>query len=194
MLRVFLKGNYEEAKELYSQSLDILEDHRTYSNRAQCHLNIGKAILAKQKPGWYKAEISTCGKKAVADAGKASTMEPTFAKAYYRNAMGHAMQRDFPRAKHAVKEGLKNCPQEKALKQLLVELDCMGVPDFISNPFLEKASEANARVDAGEPFGVCRCCRNKIPLANMKGECLFCVMDLETDVDEDTIVSFIMNH
>ena len=120
-------------------------------------------------------------------------MEPSFAKAYYRRALGHAMARDFPRAKHDLRDGLKKCPDNAALKQMMDELDNLGVPDHFANPFCDAAEEANEKVENGAPYGACVFCRRMVPLP-VEGNCPFCIMNLETDIEEQVLITFILNH
>ena len=73
------------------------------------------------------AAIGGLYRQAVGDAARAKTMEPTFFKAYFRQAKGSIGLRDFPRARIALEEGLKHCPGNESLQKLLNELLALGV-------------------------------------------------------------------
>ena len=192
--KAFQKGQYEKARDLYTQSLEVMEDYRAFSNRALCNLEIGKSIIAKEWPsGRYPFSVARWGEEAMVDAGKTIRMNPTFEKGYYRMALGHAMARDFPRTKMDVVEGLKECPNSDALKILLDELNDLGVPNHIGNPFSDRSEEANRKVKNGDPSYPCIYCRELVPLP-LVGNCPFCTMPLETDLDEQVLIDFILNH
>ena len=68
----FMRGDYTEAKALYTQAIALDPSLITlYSNRAMCELKLEQHGLA------------------VADATKAIELDPKFAKAYYRRASAH---------------------------------------------------------------------------------------------------------
>ena len=190
----FQRKEYRQARDLYTQSLDVLEDYRAFSNRSLCNLEIGKAIIRKEWPnGKYPLQVVRWGEEGMSDAMKACQMNQRFAKTYYRMALGHAMSRDFPRAKMDVKEGLKKSTEKEALSILLDELNELGVPDSISNPYSDANEEACRKAQSGAAFGRCVFCCGKVPLP-LEGTCPLCAMDLETQVSEDAIVAFILKH
>lgn len=191
----FQKGKYEKARNLYTQSLEILEDHRTFANRALCALNLGKQLLSQQRPNYYPRTIVDWGQEAMSDASKAMEMDPSSTKAHFRYTLGQAMSRDFPRAKNGARDGLKACPGNEELEEVLSVFNEWKVPDCFTNPFSDHARQANQRVNAGEPWEPCRFCRGKIPLSFVEEtSCPFCAMDIDTDVTEAEIVAFIMEH
>lgn len=112
--KAFQNGEYEKARDLYTQSIDVIEDYRAFSNRALCNIELGKLIIRKEwRNRRYTNETRNLGREAMLDAGKACTLEPTFAKAHYRKALGHAMARDFPRAKNNLKKVSNNARKMK---------------------------------------------------------------------------------
>ena len=44
----FVKKDYERARELYTQSIDVMEDHRAYANRALCSIEIGRRLIIEE--------------------------------------------------------------------------------------------------------------------------------------------------
>ena len=84
----FGRGAYEDAYRLYSQSLESAEDYRTYANRAATLLKQGAAAYAAQPEGFdmITPEIDRIYRAATGDAGRAATLQPSFAKAWYRQA------------------------------------------------------------------------------------------------------------
>lgn len=151
----FAKGNFEKARALYSKSIEIYEDHRSFSNRALCCIQIGRKIL-QDNDGLHKLIIHEWGEEAERDAYKASVLEPTFAKAYYREAIGKLMARDLPRTKQIVRRGLAAVPGNTDLLRLLRQLEDLNVPDEVAC--------RTRRVQPGEPFDCCEFCRLKNPL------------------------------
>ena len=105
--------------------------------------------------------------KAVEDAGRARTLDPTNAKAHYRFAKAQIGKRDFPRARLGLEEGLKHCPENEPMKALLRTLLDMGVPDRISNPFApgmqEEMEAAKAAMLNAEATLMCAYCTHIIP-------------------------------
>ncbi len=188
--RAFVKGKFEEARDLYTQSLEVLDEYRSFSNRAACNLEIGKNIL---RESGYGAQVYRWGEEAMLDAGKATKLEPTFAKAHYRLAMGHVLMRDFPRAKNDIKNGLKHCPDTEALKELLTVLDNLGVPDHMSNPFSDRQSRARSLAESGVGCRSCPFCLDSVPLSYTE-TCPFCSMHLNVEFDEDDIVQTMLSH
>ena len=176
--KAFGKGKYEEARELYTQSIELLEDHRTFANRALCAINIGQKLLKDTPLENYPWEIRMWGREAAVDAGKATTLDPTFVKAYYRQALAMAMSRDLPRAKSFVREGLESCPGNEQLLSLLEQLDDLNVPDHFSNPFA--CEQLNVELRNGADYLVCCYCMFRNPLPIEEGEdCKFCAMPFE---------------
>jgi len=129
----------------------------------------------------------------MADAGKACKIKPNFAKAYYRMTLGHSMVRDSQRAKKDVREGLKECHENGALKIVLDELTDLGVPDHIINPFSGVNKEANRKVESGAPSETCTYGCKIVPLP-LEGNCPLFSMSLETDVEEQALIDFLLNH
>lgn len=192
--KAFQKGDYEKARDFYTQSLEVLEDYRAFANRSLCNLEIGKSIIRSEwcRDGCYPPQIVRWGEEANTDALKASRMNPTFPKAYYRMALGHAMGRDFPRAKLDVKRGLKHCPDNAALTNLLEELTGLGVPDRTSSPF-GVAKKESRKVKSGAPHFTCVYCRDSMPFP-VPRTCPCCAMSLETEIEEKVLIDFILNH
>ena len=55
----FQKGEYQKARDLYTQSLEVLDDYRAYSNRALCNPEFGKTIINQEWPnGNYPRQIA----------------------------------------------------------------------------------------------------------------------------------------
>ena len=97
-------------------------------------------------------------RSAVEDAGKAKSLDPTNAKAHFRQARANVGLRDFPRAVMCLREGLRHCPDSEALQTLLRKIEDLSNGedlDRISNPFapghaemLRRGSEALANASA----------------------------------------------
>lgn len=193
--KAFKQGDFEKARDFYSHSIEVMEEYRAYANRSLCNLEIGKSILKHEweNKGCYKRAIARWGEEAMSDASKAATMNPTFAKAYYRMALGHSMARDFPRARCDVEEGLKHCPGNGALELLLQELIALGVPNHFSNPYSDAARNAIQKVDSGAPSILCVYCRSRIPLP-LEDKCPLCTVEINDNVQEKDIIDFILSH
>lgn len=172
----FGKRKYEEAREFYTQSIHILEDHRAFANRSLCSIKIAQKKLQKLSLLDYPVELRRWGKEIIIDAGKASTLNSTFVKAYYRKAIGQAFTRDLPRAKLCIRDGLKVCPGNKQLMDLLQQLEDLNVPDHINNPYASE--EYKDQLRNGADYLVCCYCmvRNPLPIQKL---CTMCSMPFE---------------
>jgi tetratricopeptide (TPR) repeat protein len=206
--KAFHLGDYHKARDLYTQSIDVLEDPRTYTNRALCCLKIGREIFEAHgefelKPdGTYRTvypdAIRHWGYEARSDASFAIEMESNSEKAHYLNVLGYAMSRDFPRAKRHCKEGLTTCPKSKKLKKAMKFFERIHTVDTVSNPFGTQSLEDDAALDAGCEF-VCHCsyCFKDQPYVEEDPICCNCTMDMskyEPGIFAPLIVNFIMGY
>ena len=124
----YKSGDFEKAAELYTKSLELYEDYRTYGNRSVAYIKLAWHKLFHEIPGHRKLF-----RNAYDDAQKATGMEKTYEKGYYRCAKAMMGYRNFTQAKMRVKDGLKHCPESKVLKELLEQMDDLGVPDHSIN-------------------------------------------------------------
>ena len=98
----FMRGDYTEAKALYTQAIALDPSLITlYSNRAMCELKLEQHGLA------------------VADATKAIELDPKFAKAYYRRASAHLSILEPKKALPDLKMVLKLDPRNAQVKAQL---------------------------------------------------------------------------
>eukprot|EP00961_Rhodomonas_salina_P095164 1280362-Rhodomonas_salina.1 len=104
----FRAKDYASALRHYSSSLEVEEDHRTFSNRAAC-------LLEQHE---FKAAIS--------DAARAVELCPSFEKAWYRKIKAYCAVRDFPRALMTATRGLKHCPAAPTLRRIASALKLAG--------------------------------------------------------------------
>ena len=204
----FVKKDYERARELYTQSIDVMEDHRAYANRALCSIEIGRRLIIEElgtmspsnlKP--YSIEIRRWGEDAMFDAIKSIKMDPKFVKAWYRCVIAKAMARDFPRAKIVCKDGLEECPGNKELLRLLKKLEAMGITESISPPYA-KGPDYNEKVRNSDNVELCIYCTrlNLLPI-NEENVCIHCAMVwMPSDTDgsvciaiENDLRSFILD-
>ncbi len=47
--KAFRKGKYEKASRLYTQSIEVVEDHPSYNNRAFTTIKLGQKMLNDEK-------------------------------------------------------------------------------------------------------------------------------------------------
>ena len=160
----FRAGDYEGAARLYTRSLEAFEaDDRTFSNRAACSLKIATALESGGEMGYLRMY-----KFARADAYRATRLQPTNRKAWYRAARGQIGARDLPRAQLALKNGLEHCPGDPDLSALAKRLMEFGIrpPTFsacFANKFSGDSARALAAVKAGAPSFKCTYCAMPIP-------------------------------
>lgn len=121
--------DWEKAVEMYTQSLDLWEDYRTYGNRSAAHLKSACERALGGTPG-HRNRF----KWAFQDAAKAVGMDNTYEKGWYRQAKGYLGYRDLPRAKYFLKKGLEHCPLSVPLREMWEVLDSFpGIFDGVSN-------------------------------------------------------------
>ena len=121
--QLFAKGDFVKAKKLYTQSLEVYEDPRTFANRAQCFINIAKQDLKYLEcEEVFPTNIQLCGREAVSDALKALEMDSSYAKAHYRLVLGYLLQRNTSGAYRIAIETLEQYPENKKLQELKVSL------------------------------------------------------------------------
>ena len=178
----FGRGAYEDAYRLYSQSLESAEDYRTYANRAATLLKQGAAAYAAQLEGFdmITPEIDRIYRAATGDAGRAATLQPSFAKAWYRQAKAQVGSRDLPRARMTLERGLRTCPGNTALKTLRDAIVALGIDKEevrIANPLAGGSQAAWARVQAGAPCVTCPFCVQPVPQDQLGSPCPHCAAD-----------------
>ncbi|KAI9004353.1 hypothetical protein DFJ74DRAFT_713096 [Hyaloraphidium curvatum] len=179
----FRRGNPARALELYRESLEHMQDARVFNNMAAARLQI---MLAEERSAGSMTRKAYEGFfRAVNDAGKASRMDPTSVKAWYRMARGYMGYGDFLRALAHLKDGLEHCPGDPELTKLAAELKDLGVKDGISNPLSPAAPRLRALLDAGARSSPCAWCQGPLaePLAQWEGCCPYCAMDPPDKVD-----------
>jgi tetratricopeptide (TPR) repeat protein len=93
----YQKKQFETAAQIYTQSLEIWEDYRTYyGNRSAACVKIAIYRL-RNGITVFRRHF----KYAFNDASKAVTMGETYKKGYFQEAKGDLGYRNLPRAKHA---------------------------------------------------------------------------------------------
>ena len=193
----FQSGDYTVAYRLYSDSLRESEDYRTFANRAAVLLKQGVAAYSQQPGGFnmISPDIDRIYTAAITDAGRAATLQPDFAKAWYRQAKAQLGRRDLPRARMVVERGLKACPANPSLQTLLGELFALGVDMEevrIANPMSGASQAAWAQVQAGAPCITCPYCIQPVPRSGEHDSCPHCAADpSRTDIDQNAIHSLI---
>ena len=159
-------------------------------------------------------------RQAVCDAGRARTLDPTNAKAFYRQAKANVGLRDFPRARLCLKEGLHSCPGNESMLKLRDELVALGVRESVSNPLSPIGATAHSKGDAamrsGEAYILCAYCTGTIAgrrprladlghnayegrltkvealaAAGFPSSCPYCTCDPRADIDQRKIRSLI---
>ena len=101
----YKEGKCEEAKQLYSDAIDLLSTDNAYStcnnadidrlkseclcNRSLVTLLVAKNANGENVPESTKALVQTLFQKALDDADKATKLDPTYAKAYLRKAAAY---------------------------------------------------------------------------------------------------------
>ena len=191
----FAQKDYARAREYYTDSIDLREDHRAYANRSLCSIELGRQAIRKAKSTCeddytpYSLEMTRWGKDALADTLRAIELEPSFEKAYYRKVIAQAMRRDFPRAKANCKQALEKFPDNAHLQRLLSKLEKFDIPDGFSNPFYYE-TECLPLLRAGAEYVVCNYCsyQNPIPLVESLESCSACIMPWK---DFDTFDEFL---
>lgn len=177
---LFKKGRFADARKKYMESISFLEDYRTFSNLAACCLRMGIDIeKRKGKVTSGDQESYLLYMEAVNHAGKAARLKPDFPKGHYRLARAQMGKGDLPRAKWSLKDGLKHCPGNQDLEDLLRELESLGVKDSISGPYAGVTEKAQAKLNAGAPKGSCAWCLGPLPLplGQFGRLCPYCAMD-----------------
>jgi tetratricopeptide (TPR) repeat protein len=205
--RAFGRGDFAAAQQLYTESLDAREDHRTYCNRAACSLKQGLAIYRSSPVGFdmVSPDIQRTYHSAVSDAQKAIALKPDFAKAYFRQAKGYIGARDLPRARLFLERGLKVCPaaERAPLQQLCDELIAIGIDDeevAVANAMSGASAEAWNAVRHGAPCTTCPFCIQPVPTGPAmhrstrtgKPFCPHCAADPTRTVDMKRIEALII--
>ena len=205
--RAFGRGDFAAARQLYTESLDAREDHRTYCTRAACCLKEGLATYRSSPVGFdmVSPDIQRVYHSAISDAQKAITLKPDFTKAYFRQAKGYIGARDLPRARLFLERGLKVCPvDERApLRQLCDELIAIGIDDeevAVANAMSGVSAEAWNAVRRGAPCTTCPFCIQPVPTGPAmhrstrtgKPFCPHCAADPTRTVDMKRIEALII--
>jgi len=180
----YMKGNYEKALEIYTKSLEVFEDYRTYGNRSACYLKIANYKYFKMGESGY-GRIFTC---AISDAGKSTSMNLTYAKGYFRQAKANIGSRDLPRAKMCLEEGMNACPDEPVLRNLWQKLEDLGVGDSIANPLSDQNRLVCHKLNSGWK-GEARCpfCTQFALTLPLPERCPLCACDPSIEVDQDAV-------
>jgi tetratricopeptide (TPR) repeat protein len=188
----FTRGDWDKAISMYSQSIETYEDHRAFSNRSACHLKKAEHQAAmSDKDGVDWDAIRMYSKEALADAIKATSLEPTFAKAWYRHAKAQLGLRDFPRTLWTLEEGLKHCPGNTAIENMVHTLEALGIEAAISNPYCDAVAIAKAKLARGCDYDVCSYCGSATPLP-LEEYCLFCACTTSRRIEEKEIVKLFL--
>ena len=181
----YANGDMLMAGKYYSESLEVREDYRTFSNRSACGLRLAIQIESGTAGNVPVDSFETFG-AAMTDAGKAKTIKPDFAKAWYRFARAQAGLRDFPRAAMAVNDGLKACPGDPQLTALKAKLDLLCLPGTLANGMSSYPYEMMAAVKAGAPSRPCSYCSKQVPIS-VKKSCPLCSCDPDKDIPKALI-------
>mmetsp|Transcript_20795 Transcript_20795/g.26865 ORF Transcript_20795/g.26865 Transcript_20795/m.26865 type:complete len:382 (-) Transcript_20795:252-1397(-) len=188
----YTEKSYEKAIEIYLRALDLWEDHRTYGNLSAAYIKLANNNRRQTGLGFRKNFL-----KGHQSAGKASTMEPSFLKHYYRKAKAYVGYRQLPFAKMACRDGMKAAEVKEgndyqALKQLHDGLEDLGVPDYWANQFSDAYVECKRKLEARYMAEFqCPFCELFVVDLDENGEmpsqCNFCVCDPRKEVDEDLL-------
>mmetsp|Transcript_22857 Transcript_22857/g.26003 ORF Transcript_22857/g.26003 Transcript_22857/m.26003 type:complete len:378 (-) Transcript_22857:591-1724(-) len=184
----YASKDFEKVAKLYTNSLELYEDYRTYGNRAAAYIKIAWYRLFNDYSG-YRRHF----KKAYDDSIKATGMEKTYEKGYFRGAKAMMGYRNFTQAKMRVKQGLKHCPESKVLQELLQQLNNFGVPDRIVNHLSENYRKVLHKLENGW-VGEERCpwCELIVLEHPIPEHCPFCACDTGAEIDQDAIVELCM--
>lgn len=99
-------GNFPEAIQLYSKAIELLPSNAIlYANRSMCHCTIGS------------------GESAVKDAEKATELDPSYPKGYYRLGSAHFKAGNYVEAKASLEKGLGLVPDDKDMTAKLRAVD-----------------------------------------------------------------------
>merc|ERR1712071_495782 len=123
----FKKGQFQKAEKFYSLAIKEKENPFTLSNRAASYLEMGKWRIQRygyEKVASYVIEIS---RRALEDAQRASEIDPTFPKSWYRQAKAYIGMRDFHSAVIILQTGLDYCEGNKTMIKLFTSLKKFGV-------------------------------------------------------------------
>ena len=104
---------FKRAAVKYTESLQLAADHRTFSNRSQCYLNIAR----EHREGESHFQCRNQGKefyrdlfqRALSDAEAARAMEPLLLKSHHRKALALLGLGAVHRALEALYVGLQSC-------------------------------------------------------------------------------------
>ena len=111
--KLFKERNFKRAIVKYSNSLQLASDHRTYSNRSQCYLNLAKLHREIETNFQYRIKgiefYHELYENALADAEAACAMEPRYSKSYYREAIALLGMGNFHGALETLHAGLRQC-------------------------------------------------------------------------------------
>jgi tetratricopeptide (TPR) repeat protein len=187
----FTRGDWGGAISMYSQSIEKYEDYRAFSNRSACYLKKAQRQAMVDNDGVDWNTIRRYSKRALADAIKATSLEPTFAKAWYRHAKAQLGIRDFPRAMWTLEEGLIHCPGNTAIENMAHTLKALGIKAELSNPYCDAVAEANAKLAKGCDYDVCSYCGNAMPLP-LQEDCIFCACTTSRRIEEKDIVKLFL--
>ena len=119
----FKKGKFLKAEKLYNLSIETLENYLNLSNRAACFLEMAKWRINRFGFDKVKSFVCEVSKRALDDAMRASELNPTFSKSWYRQAKAYIGMGNFLAAQDCLKKGLDKCPGNKKMKNLLHMLD-----------------------------------------------------------------------
>ena len=180
--RHFKAGDFETAISEYTASLQAAEDQRGFNNRCQCYLNMAKRVRARDGTGCLK-EARAWYRLAMADAIRATGLEPPSAKAFQRHATALIGIGDFPRALFNTEQALRrlaaaapagpaeDCGPLRALRDSLAR---GGVPDRFINRNSDEWEAVAARLPA-EPVapGHCFWCECLTPASAARSAACF---------------------
>jgi len=129
----FQNNMFTQAHGLYTESLEMWQDYRTYANRAATYLKLGVAEHSGllEASDSKDAEMKLLYSCAASDAARAIEMQPDFPKAFYRQSKAYVGLRNFPRARLTVERGLRACPGNQPLLTLLNDLISIGVYMYV---------------------------------------------------------------
>jgi tetratricopeptide (TPR) repeat protein len=187
----FARGDWPGAISKYSQSIEKYEDYRAFSNRSACYLKKAEqqAMADRDVVDW--GTIRRYSEKARADTIKATSLEPTFAKAWYRHAKAQLGCRDFPRTLWTLEKGLKYCPGNTAIESMVHTLEALGIEAAFSNPFCDAVPEAKAKLARGCDYEVCSYCGSATPFP-LQEDCLYCACTTSKRIEEKEILKLFL--
>ena len=162
----FADGDYDRALERYAAANAAKPHAYAFANAA---------LIFLRRRQWREAQDA---------AGKATTLDATYTKAWHRRVQAYVGMRDFPRARMFLNDAIKSVHADDAalprLRRMHAVLIECGVGDRFSGlGGHERIAQLMQQVERGAAYERCGYCRKPLtlPLSKWGGTCPFCVCD-----------------